>query len=61
PRLLHQRLQPGRAWQADTDLLRQLLREQRRTHRLLQALLFSALGFLAGALAVQILLRLHSL
>ena len=57
PRLLHQRLQKSDAAQFDSGLLRQLLREQRRTNRLLQAALFGALGFLAGAVAVQILLR----
>jgi ubiquinone biosynthesis protein len=35
-----------------------LLAEQRRTNRLLQSLLWALLGFLAGAVVVQFLVRL---
>ena len=40
------------------ELMQALLIEQRRTNRLLQALGWAAIGFVLGALAVQILLRL---
>ncbi len=55
PRLLHQRLQspPER----ETALLAALLAEQRATRRLLQALLWGALGFLGGLLATRLWLH----
>jgi ubiquinone biosynthesis protein len=49
PRLMHQSLQ-RRPAQDSMELLA-LLGEQRRTNRLLQAMLYSAIGFLAGAVA----------
>ncbi len=52
PRLLHQRLQGRDA--VDSPALLALLAEQRRTNRLLQTLLFSALGFLAGTVIARI-------
>ena len=54
PRLVHQALKRGR--DSDPAVLA-LLAEQRRTNRLLQALLYSGVGFVAGALVVQIWLR----
>ena len=57
PRLLHQRLLAPGGRQADDVPLRALLIEQRRTNRLLQALIFGALGFLAGVVVAQILLH----
>ncbi|MBP6900804.1 MAG: ubiquinone biosynthesis regulatory protein kinase UbiB [Burkholderiaceae bacterium] len=58
PRLAHQALQRGR----DTDpAVLALLAEQRRTNRLLQGLLYGAIGFIAGALLMQILLRWHGM
>jgi len=49
PRLLQQRLQAPTARGADAALVA-LLREQRRTNRLLQALVWIVLGLLAGGL-----------
>jgi ubiquinone biosynthesis protein len=54
PRLVHQALLRGR--QPDGATLA-LLAEQRRTNRLLQALLYAAVGFVGGVLVTQILLR----
>lgn len=60
PRLLHSYL---RAQQNNHQLsLEQaLLQEQRRTNRLLQALLYGACGFVLGVVAVVMLVRLHIL
>jgi ubiquinone biosynthesis protein len=58
PRLLHQRLaHPAPRSDADAQTLRALLTEQRRTNRLLQALVFGSLGFLAGMVVARLLLR----
>ncbi|MET0517509.1 MAG: ubiquinone biosynthesis regulatory protein kinase UbiB, partial [Burkholderiaceae bacterium] len=46
PRLLH-------------DALKALIEEQRRTNRLLQALIYGAIGFTLGLLAAQALLKLQ--
>jgi ubiquinone biosynthesis protein len=53
PRLLHGALQP----RSDAPLLQALLDEQRRTNRLLRALLWAGTGFIAGLLLAQILMR----
>ncbi|MCC7152829.1 MAG: ubiquinone biosynthesis regulatory protein kinase UbiB [Rubrivivax sp.] len=58
PRLLHQRLQ-GAGAGGEHLLLRAVLQQQRRNHRLLQALVFGALGFLAGVVVTQLLLHWH--
>ena len=50
PRLVHQALLRGRAPDAATLAL---LAEQRRTNRLLQAVLYAAVGFVVGILATQ--------
>ncbi len=52
PRLVHQALKS----RADSDpaALQALLREQRRTNRMLQALIYSGVGFVAGLLAMQL-------
>ena len=52
PRLLHQALQPRPLAQARA--LEALLLEQRRTNRLLQCIVYAGLGFLLGALAMQL-------
>ncbi|MCZ2440647.1 MAG: ubiquinone biosynthesis regulatory protein kinase UbiB [Burkholderiales bacterium] len=57
PRLLHQRLQEPAARADEERLLLGLLAQQRRSHRLLQALVFGALGFLAGVVATQLLMH----
>ncbi|WP_088284840.1 ubiquinone biosynthesis regulatory protein kinase UbiB [Ideonella sp. A 288] len=54
PRLVHQALEQRR--EADPALLA-LLAEQRRTNRLLQAVLFGAVGFIVGALATRLLMQ----
>jgi ubiquinone biosynthesis protein len=52
PRLLHQRLQREEA--GDSPALLALLNEQRRTNRLLQTILYGALGFIAGTVIARI-------
>jgi len=57
PRLVHGALQPQQG--AQQRILEALLIEQRRTNRLLAGLAYSAVGFLLGLVAMQLLLRLH--
>ena len=54
PRLLHATLQP----RDDPALLQTLLAEQRRTNRLLRAVIWIGIGFVGGLVLAQILLRL---
>ncbi|MDP1648654.1 MAG: ubiquinone biosynthesis regulatory protein kinase UbiB [Rubrivivax sp.] len=56
PRLLHRALQRQAAPRESAALLA-LLAEQRRTNRLLQAVLWAALGFVAGLLLTQAAVR----
>jgi ubiquinone biosynthesis protein len=56
PRLLHRTLQQQAAPRESAALLA-LLAEQRRTNRLLQAVLWAAVGFLAGLLLTQVAVR----
>jgi len=56
---VHQALQRGQQPATDPLLLRALLDEQRRTNRLLQALLWGGFGFLGGILLTVVLLRWH--
>ncbi|OYT99006.1 MAG: ubiquinone biosynthesis regulatory protein kinase UbiB [Burkholderiales bacterium PBB1] len=56
PRLVHQALQPKPA--ADQMMLEALLAEQRRTNRLLQAIVYAGVGFLIGVIVVQWVLHL---
>ena len=53
PRLLHQALQPKSA--AEQRLVEALLIEQRRTNRLLQALVYGGLVFLVGLVGWHLL------
>jgi ubiquinone biosynthesis protein len=55
PRLLHEALQ-GRSSQPER-VMAELLAEQKRTNRLLQALVYLALGFLLGLMLTQFLFR----
>ena len=56
PRLVHQKLQQT---QTDTaPLLAAILREQRRTNRLIAAVLWGASGFLLGMLAMRLVFQL---
>jgi len=52
PRLLHQALQGPSQAAAQAAALQALVAEQRHTNRLLQSLLFGAIGFVGGVLAV---------
>jgi ubiquinone biosynthesis protein len=54
---VHQALQAPAQSAAESAALVALLGEQRRTNRLLQALLFGALGFLAGIVLVRVWLH----
>jgi ubiquinone biosynthesis protein len=54
PRLVHNALQP----RDDATLMQALLAEQRRTNRLLRAVLWVGVGFVGGLLVAQVLLRL---
>jgi ubiquinone biosynthesis protein len=54
PRLVHAALK--RPPERDPAVLLALLAEQRRTNRLLQALVWSALGFLVGMVAARVFL-----
>ena len=56
PRLLHRALQQQAAPRESAALLA-LLAEQRRTNRLLQAVLWAAVGFVAGLLLTQVAAR----
>jgi ubiquinone biosynthesis protein len=53
PRLVHDYLKQGNHQQ--TQQLMSLLQEQRRTNQLLQRVIWSGFGFLAGLLAMQLL------
>jgi len=55
PRLLHMYLQQGR--NQPSRELQELLREQRRTNRLLQGLVYGGIGFALGLLAMQLVIR----
>ena len=57
PRLVHQFLQQKNT--SDQQVVQELLREQRRTNRLLQGLVYGGLGFVFGMLAMQILAHLR--
>lgn len=58
PRLLHDFLKQG-AQGRDRRELEELLAEQRRTNRLLQALIYMGIGFALGLVVVQWLVRYH--
>ncbi|MFT3813939.1 MAG: ubiquinone biosynthesis regulatory protein kinase UbiB [Acidovorax sp.] len=55
PRLLHDYLSRP---PADTPQMRELLEAQKRTNRLLQAIVYGGLGFVLGLLAMQFLTRI---
>ena len=58
PRLLHEALK-RQAVPHDALALNSLIREQRRTNRLLQAILYGAVGFTMGLLVANLLIHLH--
>jgi ubiquinone biosynthesis protein len=60
PRLLHQTLQAPSHAANESSALLALLAEQRRTNRMLQALVWSAAGFVLGAVVVRIVLAWHT-
>ena len=59
PLLLKTYLQGGGVDPKTHLLLEQMVREQKRTHRLMQALVYTIGGFALGALGMQLLWRLH--
>jgi ubiquinone biosynthesis protein len=62
PRLLHQALnRPAAPAALDNLALEALLKEQKRTNRLLYAVVFGGLGFFLGVLVMQVLLRSRAL
>jgi ubiquinone biosynthesis protein len=60
PRLLHQALQSPNRAATESSALLALLAEQRRTNRMLQALVWSAAGFVLGAVVVRAVLTWHT-
>ncbi|HMN20288.1 MAG TPA: ubiquinone biosynthesis regulatory protein kinase UbiB [Ottowia sp.] len=58
PRLLHEYLRRDGGDEAQRQML-QLLAEQRRTNRLLQALIWGGVGFLLGLLVMQVIVRVR--
>ena len=59
PLLLQSYLKRGSADPKTHLLLEQMVREQKRTHRLIQALVYTLGGFALGALGMQVIWRLH--
>lgn len=57
PRLVYGYLQQKNG--NEQQLVQELLREQRRTNRLLQGLIYGGLGFALGMLAMQVLIRIR--
>ena len=57
PRLVYGYLQQKNG--SDQQLVQELLREQRRSNRLLQGLIYGGLGFVLGMLAMQVLTRIR--
>ena len=58
PLLLHDYLERGARAQLHNRELQQLMQEQRQTNRLLRRLLYVAIGFVAGMMAIVLLPRL---
>jgi ubiquinone biosynthesis protein len=59
PLLLQSYLQRGKSDPAAHRLLEQMVSEQKRIYRLIQALVFVLVGFALGALGMQLIWRLH--
>ncbi len=59
PRLLHAALQTSSLAAPQQRLLESMLVEQKRTNRLLGAVVFGGVGFLLGLLAMQLFVRWH--
>ena len=59
PRVLHQYLSSKGADREHDDLLKELLKQQQTTNRLLQAILCGGIGFVIGLVVLQILLRVR--
>lgn len=58
PLLLHDYLERGARTQPHNRELQQLMQEQRQTNLLLRRLLYVAIGFVAGMMAIVLLPRL---
>ena len=59
PMLLASYMQRGAADPKTHELLEKMVLEQRRTHRLMQALVYTLVGFALGALGMQLVWYLH--
>ena len=59
PLLLHQYLRRSAEPVLPQPLLAELLREQKRSNRMLQWLIALAIGFVLGLIAMQLMLRLR--
>jgi ubiquinone biosynthesis protein len=59
PRLVHDALAARAAPAADSPALLALLAEQRATRRLLQGVIWSAVGFVLGAVVVRVLTHMN--
>ena len=59
PRVLHQYLSRQGADREHDDLLKELLKQQKTTNRLLQAILCGGIGFVIGLVVLQVLLRIR--
>ncbi|MEY4537722.1 MAG: hypothetical protein RL171_1873, partial [Pseudomonadota bacterium] len=43
----------------ESQILKDLLREQRRTNKLLQRLMYAGFGFIVGLIVMQLVSRMH--
>ena len=59
PRVLHQYLARPATSSANEAMLKELIAQQKTTNRLLQAILYGALGFVISLVVLQILLRIR--
>ena len=59
PRVLHQYLARPTTSSANEAMLKELIAQQKTTNRLLQAILYGALGFVISLVVLQILLRIR--
>ena len=59
PRLLHAQMHQRPGGQPQQRELLELLKEQKRTNRLLQGLVYGGLGFVLGLLAMQLIVRVR--
>ena len=60
PRVLHQYLASQTTSNANEAMLKELIQQQKNTNRLLQAILYGALGFVISMVLLQIWLHIRS-